>query len=73
MSGYHPEGDGQMEHVNQTLEQYLHVYCNYQQDNWKSLLLLAEFTYDNSPNATTGTSPFFANKGYNPNLAIHPE
>ena len=29
-SGYHPEGDGQTEHMNQTLEQYLHVYCNYQ-------------------------------------------
>ena len=28
-SGYHPEGDGQTEHMNQTLEQYLRVYCNY--------------------------------------------
>ena len=28
-SGYHPEGNGQTEHMNQTLEQYLHVYCNY--------------------------------------------
>ena len=27
--GYHSEGDGQTEHMNQTLEQYLHVYCNY--------------------------------------------
>ena len=33
-SGYHPEGDGQTERVNQTLEQYLRIYCNYQQDNW---------------------------------------
>ena len=32
-SDYHPEGDGQTEYMNQTLEQYLHVYCNYQQDN----------------------------------------
>jgi len=32
-SGYHPKGDGQTEHTNQTLEQYLYVYCNYQQDN----------------------------------------
>ena len=37
-SGYHPEGDGQTEHTNQTLKQYLHVYCNYQQDNWSELL-----------------------------------
>ena len=72
-SGYHPEGDGQTEHTNQTLEQYLQVYCNYQQDNWSSLLPLAEFAYNNAPSATTGISPFFANKGYHPNLAIHPK
>jgi len=28
--GYYPEGDGQTECTNQTLKQYLHVYCNYQ-------------------------------------------
>jgi hypothetical protein len=72
-SGYHPEGDGQTERVNQTLEQYLRVYTNYQQDNWSQLLPLAEFAYNNSPNATTGISPFFANKGYHPNISVHPE
>jgi hypothetical protein len=72
-SGYHPEGDGQTERTNQTLEQYLRIFCNYQQDNWYTLLPLAEFTYNNTPSATTGISPFFANKGYHPNLTIHPE
>ena len=72
-SGYHPEGDGQMERTNQTLEQYLQVYCNYQQDNWSELLPLAEFAYKNTLSATTGMTPFFANKGYHLNLAIHPE
>jgi hypothetical protein len=72
-SGYHPEGDGQTECVNQILEQYLCMYCNYQQKNWKSLLPLAEFTYNNAPKATTGISPFFANKGYNPSIAVHLE
>ena len=72
-SGYHPEGDGQTEQTNQTLEQYIRMYTNYQQDNWSELLPLAEFAYNNSPSATTGISPFFANKGYHPNLAIHPE
>src|SRR3979490_1506825 len=72
-SGYHPEGDGQTKHTNQTLEQYLHVYCNYQQDNWASLLPLAEFAYNNAPSTTTGILPFFDNKGYHPNLAIHSE
>jgi len=72
-SGYHPEGDGQTERTNQTLEQYLRIYCNYQQDNWKELLPLAEFAYNNAPSATTGISPFFANKGYHPNITVHPE
>ena len=51
-SGYHPEGDGQTKCTNQTLEQYLHIFCNYQQDNWYMLLLLAEFMYNNAPSAT---------------------
>jgi hypothetical protein len=72
-SGYHPEGDGQTERANQTLEQYLRVYCNYQQDNWSELLPLTEFAYNNAPNATTGLTPFYANKGYHPSITVHPE
>ncbi|KIN98833.1 hypothetical protein M404DRAFT_30984 [Pisolithus tinctorius Marx 270] len=69
--GYHPEGDGQTERMNQTLEQYLCTYCNYQQDNWSELLPLAEFACNNVLSATTGVSPFFANKGYHPNLSVY--
>ena len=72
-SGYHPEGDGQTERTNQTLEQYLRIYCNYQQDNWAKLLPLAEFSFNNSPSATTSVSPFFANKGYQPDLTVNSE
>jgi len=72
-SGYHPEGDGQTERTNQMLEQYLWIYCNYQQDNWADLLPLAEFTYNNTPSAITGVSPFFTNKGYHPNISVYPE
>jgi hypothetical protein len=72
-SGYHPEGDGQTEQLNQTLEQYLRIFCNYQQDNWSPLLPLGEFAYNNAPSASTGTSPFFANKGYHLNITVHPE
>ena len=72
-SGYHLEGDGQTEWTNQTLEQYLWIFCNYQRDNWYTLLPLAEFSYSNTLSATTGISPFFTNKGYHPNLTIHPE
>jgi hypothetical protein len=72
-SGYHPEGDGQTERLNQTLEQYLRIFCNYQQDNWSLLLPLGEFAYNNAPSASTGTSPFFANKGYHLSITVHPE
>src|SRR5260370_8384914 len=64
--GYHPEGDGQTEHANQVLEQYLQTYMNYQQDNWAMLLLMAEFAYNNAMNLMTGVSPFFVNKSYHP-------
>jgi len=65
-SGYHPEADSQMKQMNQTLEQYLRIYCNYQQSDWSRLLPLAEFIINNLPSATTGQSPFFSNKGYSP-------
>lgn len=68
---YHPETDGQTKHMNQILEQYLHMYINYQQDNWFDLLPLAEFTYNNTEHTVTHVTPFFANKGYHPSLEVH--
>jgi len=70
LAGYHPKADGQTEHTNQTLEQYLRTYCNYQQSDWSKLLPLVEFTYNNTPSSTTGMSPFFANKRYHLNLQV---
>lgn len=70
---HHPEADGQTERANQILEQYLYIYCSYQQDNWDQLLALAEFAYNNAPNTSTGITPFFANKGYHPSIMVYPE
>jgi len=70
-SGYHSEGDGQTKYMNQTLKQYLYVYYNYQQYNWSKLLPLAEFAYNNALSATTSVFPFFANKGYHPNITVY--
>src|SRR5258708_17276265 len=72
-SGYHLEGDGQMEHANQVLEQYLWTYMNYQQDDWATLLPMAEFAYNNATNAMMGVSPFFVNKGYHPEFTADPQ
>ena len=58
-SGYHLEGDGQTEHTNQTLEQYIQVYCNYQQDNRYQLLPLGKFMYNNTPSVMMKVTPFY--------------
>lgn len=71
-TAYHPQTDGQTERVNQTLEQYLRSYTNYQQSNWSDLLPLAEFAYNNSVHSSTGITPFFANKGYHPCANLGP-
>jgi transposase InsO family protein len=70
-TSHHPQSDGQTERVNQTLEQYLRVYCDYQQNNWHELLPLAKFIYNHSQNASTRMSPFFANYGYHPRMLVH--
>ena len=69
-TAYHPQSDGQTERVNQTLEQYLRIYCAYQQDDWHEWLPLAEFAYNNTDHASTGMSPFMANYGFNPSLNV---
>ena len=69
-TAYHPQSDGQTERVNQTLEQYLRVYCGYHQDDWHQLLPLAEFVYNNAQNSSTRVSPFFANYGYHPRCKV---
>jgi hypothetical protein len=71
-TAYHLQTDGQTERVNQVLEQYLHLYVNYDQDNWAALLPLAEFAYNNAPHSSTNMSPFFATYGYHPTLDIAP-
>src|SRR5258705_11263098 len=52
-TSYHPQTDGQMEHVNQEIEAYLHVFISHQQDDWADWLLLAEFAYNNKVHAAT--------------------
>jgi len=64
-TAFHPQTDGQTERTNSTLEQYLRAYVNYQQDDWKELLPMAEFAYNNGYQESTKHTPFFANYGTN--------
>ena len=50
---YHPQLDGQMEQVNQEVEQFLQPFVNQFQDEWDECLSIAEFTYNNQVHALT--------------------
>ncbi|KAJ1578183.1 hypothetical protein NDA12_006979 [Ustilago hordei] len=70
-TAYHPQTDGQTERVNQVIEQYIRMYCNYEQDDWADLLDTAAFVYNNTVHNSIGVSPFFACYGWNPKA--HPD
>jgi len=67
---YHPQMDGQMERINQELEQYLRVFINHRQEQWPDWLGMAEFAYNNKVHAATKTSPFKANYGQDPKIGF---
>jgi hypothetical protein len=71
-TSFHPQTDGQTERQNQTMEQYLRAYVNYEQNDWVELLSLAEFAYNNSKHATTRETPFYALYGMHPRMQIAP-
>lgn len=70
-TAYHPQTDGQTERTNQTLEQYLRCYVNFQQNDWVQLLPIAQFAFNNHK-SITGISPFYANYGKHPNIERDP-
>jgi len=47
-TAFHPQTDRQMEPLNQTIEAYLRDFVGREQDDWVSLLPMAEFAYNNS-------------------------
>ena len=69
---YHPQTDGQTEHVNQEVEQFLRLFVNQRQDDWYDWLSIAKFAYNNRVHASTQTSPFMLNTGQNPRLGFEP-
>ena len=67
---YHPQMDGQTEWQNQTLECYLHLYCNFEQDDWAQWLPLAQLCYNSSTHSSTNLAPNQALMDFNPTLQI---
>jgi len=62
----HPQTDGQTERMNASMEQYLRVFVNHQQDDWVKWLPLAEFAAKNGTSETTKCTPCYAVEGVDP-------
>jgi len=52
-TAFHPESDGQTERIDQVIESYRRSYCNYEQNDWASMLAIAEYAYNNSKHSST--------------------
>lgn len=59
-TAYHPQSDGQMEHVNRVLEDLLRAYIIDFGGSWEDHLSLVEFAYNNSFQSSIGMTPFEA-------------
>jgi hypothetical protein len=67
-SSYHPQTDGQTEVVNKSIENYLRHFGAENQDDWDTLLVFAEFAFNNSKHESSGFTPLKLNHGYDPKL-----
>ncbi len=63
-TAYHSETDEATEWMNQNVELYLHTFFNYSQNNWASLLLIAELVINNHDFTSTEVSLFFLSHEY---------
>ena len=63
LTAFRPQTDGQMEQMNQELEQYLRFFVDHRQKDWPEWLVLAEFVVNNKAHMTTKVLSFMANYG----------
>ena len=63
LMAFHSQTDGQTEHMNQELEQYLRFFVDHRQKDWPEWLVSAEFAVNNKIHSTKKVSPFMANYG----------
>jgi len=57
-TAYHPQTDGQMEQVNQELENHLQILCENDPTSWVKALPIAEFAHNQWTHEAHHMSPF---------------
>jgi hypothetical protein len=72
-TAYHPQTDGQTEHVNQVLEGYLRTFTSGRQDDWDNLLPLGKFSHNNSVHSSIQQTPFMVDTGRHPHMGFEPQ
>ena len=70
-TAHHHETAGQTERMNRVLEETLRHFVNDRMDDWDVLLPAAQFSVNNSYQASIGTTPFFLSYGYHPRVPLH--
>jgi hypothetical protein len=69
-TSYHPESDGQIERVNQVIEDMLRMYVMDKPSKWEDYIHLVEFAYNNGYHTSLKMSPFEALYGRKCNTSV---
>ena len=72
ITAYHPQANGQTECKNQEVEQYLRLYTSRVQDDWSTLLPMAEFVMNVCRSSASDHMPFELIYGYTLDFMILP-
>ena len=70
---FHPQTDGWTKQQNNTLEVYPRAFINFKQNDWARFLPIAEFTYNNTKNASTSHASFKLNCNYHLQMSYKEE
>ena len=69
-TAYHPQGNGQVERFNRTVEAMLANMVGEHHSDWDKHLQKAIFTYRTSLHESTGYSPYLVNFGHSPPVLL---
>ena len=65
-TAFHPATNGQTERMNRTIQEMLRHYAVHKPRDWDKQLVVVEFAYNNSVQASTGFTPFKLATGKDP-------